>query len=228
MKHLNSLTITTAVGILVTLGVGILAYISKPSPSLRAVVHSYPHYHLIDWRELDWLKKEELGKSSFFADTDVEKIGGVYEILLLNKGNTTAKDVQIFVPYDIGLMKSHNGFEQYVKGEQANLGDIKANEEMKVLYWTRYNNELSPWRNPDIQIFFDNGIVEFDIRYEISGMLRNIYNLYFQHYIFPVIAFLILSCVLILFIKIIFSFLYRIMQSNQSSDIANNKEEEVQ
>ena len=152
-----------------------LQYLSTPRSSLQAVVHSYPHHSLTDWEYInDVIDRSEQQDLSFFGVTiyALDNVRGVYDIILLNSGNTVAKSVRVFVDGAIGMMISRNNNQSFAKGDEVNIGDINPNEEVEVISWTRRHTNWFYVAAQDISITHDNGVIELDYRYEIEGIFR--------------------------------------------------------
>ena len=140
-------------------------------PSLYAEVRGYPHNHLMDWKKLDIREARKLGKSSFF-DGNITRISGVYDIILMNSGDTVAKGVRIFVPRSIGMMISRNDKKNFMEGDNVTIGDLNPNEEIKLVSWVSWYTSIFRFIEPEIRITYENGSVELDYRYEVSDFFR--------------------------------------------------------
>ena len=162
-----------------------LQYFSIPRSSLQAVVHGYPYHHFTDQKKLDDnLVQHELQHSSLLGENFFEfnGVSGVYEILLLNRGNTAAKNVRIFIKYAKRMVISRNSEKSFVKGDEVNIGNVNPNEEIKVISWTSGSAKLYRSFAPDISITHDNGVVKLDHRYEIEGIFRTLHGIKFILY----------------------------------------------
>ena len=173
-----------------------LQYYSSATPSVHAIVYGYPHYHLFDLERTDWSQRDILQNFSVFDDYSVIFVKGVYHISLQNKGNTTAKNVTIYVNGARGMMVSRNDLANYLKGEEVIVGDIRPNEEIEVVSWTSLYLKLRAFSKPDnIRINFDNGTVDIDQRYEIAGITRLLHRTFREYYLLIFIITVIISSI---------------------------------
>lgn len=158
--------------------------VSLPKPSLRAIVYGQPHYHILDWEKLEHVEDKTIQKLTLFTSSKypINSIQGVYRILLINAGNSVAKNTKIFVGDAIGMKIIRNNKTNVITGEEASIGDISPDEEVEVISWTIRNTKLYTFLPPNIKVHHDNGIAELDYRYEITGFLRNLHN--HRYYIF--------------------------------------------
>ena len=197
-----------------------LQYFSAPRPSLNAVVRGHPHHSLFDWASMDLEYIFELQRNSILRNelsstqeryfSRIQTVGGVYDILLKNEGNEVARDVVVVVDHALGMKITRGEERQFVAGERFSLGDIKPNDEARIISWTRGNAPLYMLGDPDLSITYDNGVVELDKRYEIEGIVRFIHRNRLHIYFVPIL-FLVLSIALFVIRY------YGARRSNQSS-----------
>ena len=198
---------------------GALQYLSTSRPSLYAVVHGYPHYHIIDWQVLDSSKRSSLQAASHFPELseEIENISGVYHISLTNEGDEVARDAVIVIGNSIGMMILRNKEFEFVGGHKAQLGDIRPGEDAIIVSWSTGNTRLFQTRDPDITITHDNGTVAMDYRYEIRGILRFAHKNYIHSILFGI--------VIVALALAIMNILFSVVSAWQRSDSNKSKEE---
>ena len=195
MKQLSSTTISVILLIVAILSllIATLQFLSVARPSLYAKVHGYPQYHMINLDGVTHDAPKVIQSNSTLGNesADIRMRGGVFRILLSNEGDFVARNVNIFVGRGIGLRSSRANKVEIFAGDAADLGDLRPSEEMEIIAWTRRSGHLFQHLDPEINISYDNGVVDIDKIYEIDGVLRFVHkhdlHLYFVTFLLPVI-----------------------------------------
>ena len=155
------------------IGTIVAQYFSNKTSDLYAVVYSYPHYHVFDW------DNEEIRTqiSDVTRFEGARNVGGVYNILLKNKGTTLAQNVRAYSNGAIGIMMSQNNKKTYQTGENLRIGNIGPSEEVEMIFWiNKWQHSSNMLQNAPVQITYDNGIVEIDFWGQIDGYSSFVYK----------------------------------------------------
>ena len=147
------------------IGTILAQYYFQQRSDLYAVVHSYPHYHLFDWSDTE--VRQRIRTLSLFDRAN--RVEGVYRVSLLNKGTSLATGVRAYSDGAIGSMMSKDDQDVFHAGEDIDIGDIRPGEEIELIFWVHWLRPPSMGQDANIQIRYDNGIVEIQHWGEIDG-----------------------------------------------------------
>lgn len=227
MKVSRSAVINSILILVAVLGVmfSALQYFSNPRPSLQATIRGYPHYHLIDWESTDLLERQTIRGKSVFGEQsdDVDRVSGVFHILLDNEGSETARNISIVVDYAIGMMISQRNESKIIYGDKVILGDMKPNEDATIISWTTTPATLYRFGRPRVTITHDNGIVELDQRYEIEGVLRFVHRNHLHIFFVPILG----GCIFIISLLMIVGRSRRKEAQNANAAVENDDQNDT-
>lgn len=155
-----------------------LQYFATTSASLHAVVRGFPHHHVINWSEQRLDKRQLIESATRFDElsSDTNRIGGVYEIFIINEGNEVARNVLVEIDNSLGMAVSRREDTSIIVGDKASLGNLTPDAEVNIVAWTTRNAKLYRSIDPPISITHDKGLAEIDNRYEIEGVLRFVHR----------------------------------------------------